>query len=322
MNRWGWALVGLLLLSGCDRMTDHGLDAGVATPGARLVTEPLAQRRLETYRGSGDVELGFLAYRGSGPAADTALVYLHGIESHSVWFDPTADLLAAAGIHVFALDRRGSGVNRENRGLLSGHAQSWEVLMEDVRRFVAPLHERYARVVLAGLSWGGKLATAYALAHPEHLDGLVLITPGLVSRVDISTPAKLRVLLATAAVPTAAVRVPIEAEMFTTTPRFLSFIREDPLRLTYVSARFLMQGVSLDRQIRRRIQDRQVPALLVLAGGDRIIDNGAVLELLGGSDRADLAVLSYPEQTHSVQMDAPERLSKDMLAWMATLARD
>ena len=115
--------------------------------------------------------------------------------------------------------------------------------------------------------------------------------------------------------PQAAFRTPIEPEMFTTTPVWLAFIKDDPLRLRTVTARFLLATRGLDRIIARGADDRQTRSLLIQAGQDRIVDN-AGNRLLMARGPGDLAILTYPEETHSVQLDDVDRLVEDMSAWL------
>ncbi len=269
---------------------------------------------LGEYRGSDGASLAYVSYTQTG--ADTALVYLHGIESHAGWFALAADALRNRGFDVYCLDRRGSGLNRENRGLLSGHVDDYTTLLADIRAFIAPLHGRYDEVFLVGLSWGGKLAMSYGLAYPEDIDGLVLITPGLRAEVDVSFLNKLKILLLSPINPTARVPTPIQPQMFTTTPVYLDYIRQDPLRLTSATVRFFWQTHRLGKYIDRNIGGNRHPIQLFLAGGDRIIDNDGVLKLLKRGPGPGLDVLMYEDQTHSIQLDAPQRLVDDMTDWL------
>lgn len=269
---------------------------------------------LAEYAGSDGASLAYVGYTHAG--ADTALVYLHGIESHAGWFAVAADALREQGMDVYCLDRRGSGLNRENRGFLSGYVDDYTTLLADIRAFVAPLRARYQRVFLVGLSWGGKLALSYGLAHPEDIDGLVLITPGLRARVDVSLADKLKIALLSPLNPAARVATPIQPEMFTTTPLYLDYIRRDPLRLRSATVRFFWQSHRLDNYVDRNIAGNRLPVQLFLADGDTIIDNEAVLTLLQQGKSARLDVLRYEDQTHSIQLDAARRLVQDMTDWI------
>ena len=276
-------------------------------------------RSEETFVAPDGVELGYVAHRRAGGAARLAFVYVHGIESHAGWFDRAAELLCMQDADVFCLDRRGSGINRENRGFVSGHVDRWETLVADVHAFATPLRGRYAQVLLIGLSWGGKLAVAHALVHPRDFDALVLITPGLRSRVDLRLGQKVEALIACWLRPTAAIEIPITPTMFTHTPAFLEAMAADPLRLRTATGRFFLVSRELDGLVAERIGGLRLPVLLVLAGHDRIIDNEGVLGLLRSAS-TQLTVRMYEDQTHSVQFDAPERLVADIAAWVESLA--
>jgi len=240
------------------------------------------------------------------------VLYLHGIESHGGWFDEAADLLCQEGFDVYCLDRRGSGMNRENRGLASGNIDGWEQLTTDIEVFAKPLHDQYETVILTGLSWGGKLALAYALAFPEHCDGLVLVTPGMRTKLPGQGNTAVQVLSST---PDDYVEIPIEPEMFTDDPDYLDKLRRDPLRLHYATARFFVEGLELDRHIDRRMPSNELPILLILAGKDRIIDNQAVINVARRGKQDILDIVWFSDQTHSVQFDAPGRLARQIVGF-------
>ena len=296
-----------LLLSG-------QLLAGGVHVGNQYVLEPSLAGNEREFQARDGSTLGYIAY--TIPEAGTALVYLHGIESHAGWFAQAATLLRDRGYDVFSLDRRGSGVNRENRGYVSGHIDHYQILFDDIHDFIVPLRERYRHVFLIGLSWGGKLATAYELEYPDDVTGLVLITPGIKALVDVSLPVKLKILLYAQLAPESPVASPIAPEMFTTTPRSLDYIKGDPSRLTHATARFYWQSSRLDSYLDSNITALDTATLLFLAGQDRIIDNAGVMKTLKRGNSNKLTVIDYPEQTHSVQFDDPDRLVQDMDHWL------
>ncbi|MCP3902397.1 MAG: alpha/beta hydrolase [Planctomycetes bacterium] len=302
-------------VGGCSAPPDVAVDPNATPLEFHVSDDPGTQRRVETYTTGDDATLAYTAHSFVG-GTGTAIVYLHGIESHGGWFEHAADLLCGRGFDVYCLDRRGSGINRENRGFPSGHVDAYETLLDDIAAFIDGIDDDYDRVYLTGLSWGGKLGLGYALTHPETIDGLVMITPGLRSIVDVDLPTKLRIFFGSGLNPRDPVKTPIEPEQFTTTPRFLAAIRSDPLRLHYATARFFMEGEHLGGTIDRRMPRATVPMLLVLAGHDTIIDNDAVLDVLERADDGLLETVTYEDQTHSIQFDAPERLVSDMARWI------
>lgn len=272
-----------------------------------VIHEPLAlppgtidPGRIESFKGSGGRLLYYrvLASR----RARHHLLYLHGIESHGAWFLPTAASLRNFGCTTYLLDRRGSGLNMNPS---PGDVSSAHVLLEDVRRFRRQLD--HVSIHLAGLSWGGKLAAAVALDQPDGLQSLILITPGLRYRTDLSLLTKARVVLSLLTGGRTRFEIPIEPEMFTHTRGFLEFIRQDPWRLQKVTARFLLTSRALDWMIARRIGNLNLPVLVFLAGKDPIIDNQGVSDLLSVvKDQVRLQL--FDEAIHAIQFDQMERM--------------
>ncbi len=289
------------------------------SPQARLPPGTPGPGVVASFRGAGGRALRYRVVSPTGRPGETpaktpagrTLLYLHGIESHGTWFLPAAHDLAARGVTTYLLDRRGSGLNRD---VDAGDARDADELLADVAAFRASLGD--PSLVLTGLSWGGKLALAAALAEPERTQALVLVTPGLVPRVDLAMPSKLKLLTSLAFGGRARIALPIEPEMFTTDPELLAFIRDDDWRLHDVTARFLMAGRALDRRVASGLPGCTVPVLLFLAGGDRIIDNAGTSELLQSLPRGLLHRHDYDDATHSIQLEQRELMVDDIMAFL------
>jgi pimeloyl-ACP methyl ester carboxylesterase len=268
--------------------------------------------RIESFEGAGGRELRF---RVVGEVDRRhRLLYLHGIESHSTWFLPVAHRLADHGCVTYLLDRRGSGLNLAPS---PGDTDSARTLLEDVRLFREHVGSPEFHVV--GLSWGGKLAVAATLEQPRRLLSLTLITPGLKSRVALSLWQKLFLLSGCILGWKNRLKIPISPEMFTETPLYLEFIRNDPWRLTTVTARFLLASLKLDRHIARSIPSLRPPVLLFLAGRDPIIDNHGVLRMLSALPKEQLRLEFLEAAAHSLEFDQADflvtRMSRFFEEW-------
>src|SRR5262249_47100915 len=119
------------------------------------------------------------------------VVVLHGVQSHSGWYQNLGRTLATSGYLATFPDRRGSGANRADRG----HARTAGRLVRDLLEWVRGLRAENPGVPAgaAGISWGGKLAVIAAARHPELVDALALICPGLQPRVGVSGKEKLQI---------------------------------------------------------------------------------------------------------------------------------
>ena len=65
-------------------------------------------------------------------APQAEVVFVHGIQSHGGWYERSCAELAKAGFAVSFLDRRGSGLNSQNRG----DAPSFRRLLDDLAEYL------------------------------------------------------------------------------------------------------------------------------------------------------------------------------------------
>jgi alpha-beta hydrolase superfamily lysophospholipase len=250
--------------------------------------------------------------RGDNPLA--TVVFLHGIQSHGGWYEHSCTQLSQAGYEVFFLERRGSGLNQERRG----DAPSFRRLLDDIAEFLQG-RRGVRSVVLGGISWGGKLAIALQRRHPGLVDGLMLLCPGLFARVRPSLAQRLRIFATRLVRPARLFSIPLnDPELFTATPRWLEFLRNDPLALHWATARFLVESVRLDGYVRFSTRCVRVPVLLMLAGQDRIILNDRTRRFVERFASSDRRIIEYPEAHHTLEFEPdPGRFIADMKDWLA-----
>mgnify|MGYP002624612636 FL=1 len=174
-----------------------------------------------------------------------AVPYLHGIQSHGLWFDSSAQLLADAGFAVLLPDRRGSGRNEVDRG----HVPSVARLLADSSEYLDELHVRTGlrTAHVLGVSWGAKTALCTQQFCPDRISSVTLVAPGLFPRVDIPLSQKVRVGLSVIATGKALFDIPLgNPRLFTANPERQQFIADDALSLRQVTASFLKVSRGLD----------------------------------------------------------------------------
>ena len=85
----------------------------------------------ETFTASDGYSWHYRRYYPPGvPLAE--VVCIHGIQSHAGWYEHSCERLRGAGLAVSFLDRRGSGLNEEQRG----DAPSFRRLLDDLVEFL------------------------------------------------------------------------------------------------------------------------------------------------------------------------------------------
>jgi acylglycerol lipase len=244
------------------------------------------------------------------------VVILHGVQSHGGWYHTLGRTLAEADYEARFPDRRGSGANRVDRG----HAPSAGRLAQDLAESLKSLRDRDPKVpiALAGISWGGKLAVITAGRHPELVDLLALICPGLHPRVGVSRRERLQIAWAFFTNRRKTFPIPLsDPALFTANPAGRQFIAADPLGIREGTAALLAASMFIDREARRIPPRVKQPVLLMLAGQDRIVNNEKTREYFPRLASTDRRVIEYPEGHHTLEFEPdPTRYARDLIGWL------
>ena len=259
------------------------------------------------YRGKGRV------WRASDNKSDFAFLYFHGIQSHGGWYEWSGSLLASLGSPVLMPDRRGSGMNTEQRGDVSDR-QRWNSDVDDLVDWMRR-EWRVRRLGVIGVSWGGKLAAALALRTPEIVSHVLLVTPGIYPAVDVGVGGRLSIAASLIAGGNSQHAIPLsDPNLFTDNPDAVAFIQNDEKKLTSATARFLYQSAKFDGQLRRaKANQLQCRATLVLAENDRIIRNEPTQQWAARIGGPNMNVVLMPGQSHTLEFAQDEKPFRKLL---------
>jgi len=155
-NRLAIALIGLIALAGCATadLPWSTLEAKYTSPASRFMDLPGGLH--VHYRDQGD------------PAAPHTVVLVHGFAASLQAWEPWVARMTP-GYRVISLDLPGHGLTRAPAGYKASLDADVALIDALTRRLGA------SKFVIAGNSMGGAIAWSYALAHPERLDGLILV---------------------------------------------------------------------------------------------------------------------------------------------------
>jgi alpha-beta hydrolase superfamily lysophospholipase len=247
-----------------------------------------------------------------------AIIYLHGIQSHGGWFEWSASLLAQHGCAVVMPDRRGSGLNQDNRGDTPSR-QRWLLDVDELADWAGSEFGAKQFDVL-GVSWGGKQALAWELERVDLVRRLLLIAPGLFPAVDVGARERFRIGRALLTGGKRSFEIPLnDPELFTDNPAGQDFIRNDPLKLTHATARFLWHSRRLDRQLIKAPDGvLRAETTLALAGRDRIIRNEPTEAWLRRVGRGGVRTVRFEDAAHTLEFAADEVPYRTLLeGWAA-----
>ncbi|MCE9532282.1 MAG: lysophospholipase [Planctomycetes bacterium] len=242
------------------------------------------------------------------------VVFIHGIQSHGGWYPASCAKLAEEGFEVFFLDRRGSGQNMAKRGDIP----SFRRVLDDFGEFLLSLPKDGLPKFLGAISWGGKFGVGMQYRFPGLVDGLMLLCPGIFSKVNPTFFERVRVFVARLVRPSRLFPIPLnDPAMFTSSPKWQKFLENDPLALRFATARLMFWSRALDIYLRRAWKRVKVPVLLLLAEKDQIIDNAKVRDYVEKFPSIDKTIIEYPGAYHTLEFEGTEHpFMGGMVSWL------
>jgi acylglycerol lipase len=126
--------------------------------------------QINKFKEPGGLNIAFRSWQADAPA-HAVVIIIPGFNSHSGYYQWTAEQLTANGISAYAIDLRGRGESDGDRF----YVESFADYVSDVASLVELVISREPRVALfmLGHSAGGVVACLYALEHQAKLKGLI-----------------------------------------------------------------------------------------------------------------------------------------------------
>ncbi len=268
---------------------------------------------LKTFRSSDGYEW---YYRHFAPAGQIRgrIISIHGIQSHGGWYPRSCARFAEDGYEVFFLDRRGSGLNQVGRG----NFPSFRRVLDDFKEFIDALPADGLPKFLLAISWGGKLGIGMQYRYPGSVDGLILICPGIVAKVQPPFFQRLWIGRCRVRCPSRMFPIPLnDPKLFTSSPHWQEFVANDPLALREATARVLFSSFSLDMYLKRARKYVTLPVLMLLAEHDEIIHNAKVRKYFDRVPTQDKTVIEYAGAHHTIEFEADGHpWIGDVLSWL------
>jgi alpha-beta hydrolase superfamily lysophospholipase len=249
-------------------------------------------------------ELALHVWPSPSPAA--IAFYIHGTQSHAGWLFETGPALAARGITLYALDRRGSGQSGGPRG----DAVSWQVWVDDYAAALAVVRARHALpLTIIGQSMGAPIA---ALLAARDRSSVLFSAPALDTLHATRTPEQLDAIRAKAGPELYDITTPLDA--FTQDERYLAFMRDDPLRQRQMSSRFFASWIDAEAAC-RALPDGALPdACLVQPRSDRVVDSAAARTLFARLSSG--AIHELPTDDHYLEFStARDAWYEQVVSW-------
>jgi len=280
-----------------------------------LSATPLTQaqeKRTEGYADSGGVKIHYVT-QGKGPL----VVLIHGFPDFwYTWRDQMPAL--AKHFQVVAIDQRGYNKSDQPKGVQN---YTVEKLVGDVAAVLK--HFKKEKAVIVGHDWGGLVAWAFAMAHPDKTDRLIILNlphPKGMQRELANNPDQQKA--------SQYARNFQEKDLsgFLTPQNLAFWVKEPEDKKVYVKA---FERSSLEGMLnyykanypRQPYKDTQVyprvkcPVLMIHGLKDPYLLPGALNDTWKWVEK-DLTLVTVPDAGHFVHRDAPALVTRKMVRWL------
>jgi alpha-beta hydrolase superfamily lysophospholipase len=241
-------------------------------------------------------------------------VIVHGLGEHGGRYQHLAAWFVPRGASVYAMDHRGHGRSGGQRG----HAPSLKALLDDIDIVIMRARrESGGPVVLIGHSFGGLLAIAYALDHPDRIDRAIISAPALVARVKV--PAWKRVLarVLPRIAPKASFANEIDPNVLSHDPSIGTTYTSDPLVHNQITAGMYGDTIARGDEFILRAPELRVPFLLLHGADDQIVDPLGSQRFFAGAKAPGQDFHLYPGFYHEIFNEVEqERVFQDIESWL------
>ncbi len=275
-------------------------------PVAQKLARYAMNRRGMTSRTVRVAGVALHVYDGAGQGSLPPLVFLHGLGSAGAAFAGVAARLRPHVKRIVIPELPGHGFSAHG-----GAAVTPEILNDAVDAAITRVLDEPA--IVYGNSLGGALAIKYALARPERVRALVLVSPAgaalpetdwnaLLASFDVATPLEARRFL---------------DKLYHRPPWFLAVVaREFPHLLANPAVREILASVRPEHSpTRDELQSLAMPILFLWGRSEKLLPASALAYF-----REHLpahALIEEPEgYGHTPQLEVPARLSERILQFV------
>lgn len=242
---------------------------------------------------------------------------LHGLGEHIGRYDALARWFCARGWRVRGHDHAGHGRSGGRRGVLRDERQLLEHARVMIERFAGELGEP---PLLLGHSMGGALAAELAVCEKLQLRGLILSSPALATGLHPAQRMLGALLLKIA--PNLTLRNGLDPEALSHDAAVVRTYLADPLIHDRISARLLHWLLSAGERARAQAASLSIPTLLMVAGGDRLVDPEGSRAFSSTAPSELLALRWYDASFHEIFNEAEplrSQVLEDLGQWLSAL---
>lgn len=241
------------------------------------------------------------------------IIFAHGFNSHSGYFQWPAEQLTAANYEVYAIDFPGRGNSDGERYYIADYNQ----FVKELDKLVDIAQAAYPNLptFLLGHSAGGVLSSIYTLEHQDKLSGFICESFAFQVPAPDFAVAVLRGL--SHLFPHAHV-LRLKNEDFSRDQQVVDFMNNDPLIAHEVQPTKTVQQLSLaDERLKAEMPTIKLPLLILHGTEDKATKPGGSQYFYDTASSADKTLKLYKGHVHDLLNDLDKEIVfHDILEWL------
>ena len=248
--------------------------------------------------------------------ADTpkaVVVIVHGFNSHSGYYQWTAEQLTAKNFETYAIDLRGRGNSDGERFYIADNDE----IVSDINQLVSIAKEANPNLPLfvLGHSAGGVLSALYMLEHQDRVKGFIC------ESFAYQVPAPdfaIAVLKGLSHIAPHAHVLKLKNEDFTRDTAAVEAMNNDPLIAHEVQPTKTVQQLALaDERLKKGFSNITIPILIIHGTMDKATKPGGSQEFYDKAGSTDKTLKFYEGHYHDLLNDIDkEMVMDDILEWL------
>ncbi|RAJ76655.1 alpha-beta hydrolase superfamily lysophospholipase [Chitinophaga dinghuensis] len=241
------------------------------------------------------------------------VVFAHGFNSHSGYFQWTAEQLNKENLEVYALDWQGRGNSDGERYYIA----DYNAFVKDLDHLVEIVKTEHPdlQIFLMGHSAGGVLSAVYTLDHQQKLSGFIC------ESFAFQVPAPefaLAVLKGLSHVFPHAHVLKLKNEDFSRDKAVVDFMNHDPLIANEVQpTKTVQQLVLADERLKKEMANINLPVLILHGTGDKATKPEGSQFFYEQAASSDKTLKLYKDHYHDLLNDLEkETVMGDVISWL------
>jgi len=229
------------------------------------------------------------------------LILLHDLGGHSLRFEYLTDYFQKLGFNIYAFDFAGFGKSQEYKG----HIEDFTVYLNEtlsmlkLSKIEFPKNNKF----IFGDGMGALVAVLFAKYYQQFLDGLVLLSPAVKTKIHVTNRKMYNTFLNTLFNKLAVTDIPFTKEMLTNDFKTQKKLQHDAMDVKTTTVAFNMAFDNARSQVRKFAYEINIPVLTLAAEKDLLLDLDATKEVFNMFNSKVKEMMILDDFYHSITLD-------------------